>query len=201
MRHSKLTLMLVGLFAGGASLPMSGCFITTESDRFSDTDAGPDDDGSNSTNGNNNSCPVGMPGCACTNSGACDEALECIDMLNICVVPTGCDIGSAGCECTKGGTCDEGLMCADVDPSPGICVSDNPCLDEFIGTEGCQCTQGGGCDTNLDCVSGLCVDLPDPAGTTTGEPGTTDGGGDSSSTGSPDDTTGSAETGSMPTSG
>lgn len=178
MRESKLTLMLIGLL-GGALLP-AGCFITTESDRYTDTEGD-----SNPTAGGGGECAVGAPGCACTGSGACDIDLECVDMLNICVVPTGCDVGSPGCTCTEGGTCDMGLMCADVEPSPGICVSDNPCLDEFIGTETCQCTQGDGCDDGLDCISGLCVNLPEPATSSTTdatEGGSTSGGEASSST-------------------
>ncbi len=175
MRDSKLTLILIGMLGGG--LPAAGCFITTESDRYTDTEAG--DDGTPSNPGGN--CPVGAPLCPCTGSGACDDGLVCQEMINICVLPEGCPIGSPGCSCTSGGTCDEGLMCADVQPAPGICVDDDPCLDEFIGTEGCQCTQGGGCDNELDCVSGLCVDLPDPDPGTTG--GTTTTGADSSSSG------------------
>ncbi len=200
MRQSKLTLMLVGLFGG--ALPAAGCFITTESDRYTDTE------GSANTVGD---CPVGAPLCPCTGSGACDDGLVCQEMINICVLPEGCPIGSPGCSCTAGGTCDDGLMCADVEPAPGICVDDDPCLDEFIGTEGCQCTQGGGCDSELDCVSGLCVNLPDPDPTTggttdpTGET-TTDGGStttggaaDESSSGSAADTTGGG--GAAPTTG
>jgi hypothetical protein len=169
MRDSKLTLMFVGLLAG-AALPATGCFITTESDEFSDTDAGPEDDGS--------STPT----------------------------PGTCEIGAPSCPCTNSGTCDPGLLCADIGSDPGICVSDNPCLDVDIGTESCQCTQGGGCDQGLTCVSGLCVDLPDGTTSgTTGEPPSTSTTGDagessSSSTGA-GDTTGMAETGSMPTSG
>ena len=185
MRDSKLTLMLIGLL-GGALVP-AGCFITTESDRYTDTEGDV-----NPSGGGGSDCAVGSPGCACTGSGVCDVDLECIDMLNICVVPTGCDVGSAGCTCTEGGTCDTGLMCADVEPAPGICVSDNPCLDEFIGTESCQCTIGGGCGTGLECVSGLCVDLPSGTTSTTDptEGETTSGGDASSSTSGADESTG-----------
>ncbi len=199
MRNSKLTLMLAGL---GLMLT-SGCFITTESDRFTDTEEA---SGSPSGGGGSGDCPVGAPGCACTGSGACDTGLECVDMLNICVVPTDCDVGSPGCECTQGGTCDPGLLCADVEPAPGICVSDNPCLDALIGTESCQCTMGGGCDDGLTCLSGLCVDVPEPEGTSTGEDSdTTTGEADSSSSGAADSSSsgGGADTsgGASPTSG
>ena len=165
MRDSKLTLMLIGLL-GGAFVP-AGCFITTESDRYTDTES----ETSPSGGGGSNPCEVGAPGCPCTNSGTCDPNLQCVENTSIgaswCLLPD-CT-GSLGCECTMGGTCDTGLLCADVGSDPGICVDDDPCLDVDIGIEGCQCTQGGGCDTGLDCISGLCVDLP-PTGTT----GTTD---------------------------
>ncbi len=156
MLYSKLTMMIAGL---GMMLG-TACFVTTESDRFTDT-AG--------TGGGGGGCAVGSPACPCTGSGACDDGLECVDMLNICVINTDCDVGSAGCGCTAGGTCDPGLMCADVEPSPGVCVSDNPCLDENIASEGCQCTAGGACDPGLECLSGLCVMVPEP-GTGTTEP-------------------------------
>jgi hypothetical protein len=205
MRDSKLTLMFVGLLAG-AALPATGCFITTESDEFSDTDAGPEDDGSSTPTPG--TCEIGAPSCPCTNSGTCDPGLQCVENTSVgaswCLLPD-CT-GALGCECTAGGTCDPGLLCADIGSDPGICVSDNPCLDVDIGTESCQCTQGGGCDQGLTCVSGLCVDLPDGTTSgTTGEPPSTSTTGDagessSSSTGA-GDTTGMAETGSMPTSG
>ncbi len=201
MRDSKLTLILVGLLGGG--LPAAGCFITTESDRYTDTEEGT----ATAATANNpaGNCPVGAPLCPCTGSGACDDGLVCQEMINICVLPEGCPIGSPGCSCTSGGTCDDGLMCADVQPAPGICVDDDPCLDEFIGTEGCQCTQGGGCDSELDCVSGLCVDLPDPAGTTggTSDSDTTTGEGSSSSGGADSSSSGGADTsgGAVPTTG
>ena len=197
MRTSKLTLMIAGL----GMLLATGCFVTTEADRYTDSSGGqqPGDEAGSGNGGND--CSVGAPGCACTQSGACDIDLECVDMLNICVVPTGCDIGSPGCQCTQGGTCDVGLMCADVEPSPGICVSDNPCLDENIGTESCQCTMGGGCDEGLDCLSGLCVNLPEPE-STGADPTTTGDTSDATTTGA-ESSTGQAEADSTgtPTSG
>lgn len=175
MRTSKLTFICAVfgplLFASGA------CFLSTEEDPYSETS-------SFETGGGAGSCGVGQPGCACTQSGVCDKGLECVDMLNICVVPTGCDVGSAGCECTAGDACDPGLLCKE-----GICVSEMPCLPENTGTMSCQCTQGGGCDPGLDCLSGLCVDVPDPV--TTGESDSDVG----ESTGTPATTTGTPETG------
>ncbi len=175
MRDSKLTLMLIGLL-GGAVMPAAGCFITTESDEYTESDSNVNPTGPTSSN----PCEVGAPGCPCTNSGTCDPGLQCVENTSIgaswCLLPD-CT-GSLGCECTSGGTCDTGLLCADIGSDPGICVDDDPCLDVDIGTEGCQCTQGGGCDQGLGCVSDLCVDLPDPP---TGTTGTTTGGGESSS--------------------
>lgn len=184
MRDSKLTLMLVGFL--GAALPAAGCFITTESDEYTDTEEG---ENATSPNPAPGPCEIGAPGCPCTNSGTCDPGLQCVENTSIgaswCLLPD-CT-GSLGCECTAGGTCDAGLLCADVGSDPGVCVSDDPCLEADIGTEGCQCTMGGGCDMGLECVSDLCVDLPDDpgtTGTTTDDPGeTTTGEGDSSSSG------------------
>lgn len=199
MRDSKLTLMLVGFL--GAALPAAGCFITTESDRYTDTEATGPSTGSNP-------CEVGAPGCPCTNSGTCDPGLQCVENTSIgaswCLLPD-CT-GSLGCECTMGGTCDAGLLCADIGSDPGICVDDDPCLDVDIGTEGCQCTQGGGCDMGLECVSNLCVDLPDAGSTSTTDPtgDTTTSEGSSSSSGAADESSGGADTtggGDAPTTG
>jgi hypothetical protein len=182
MRDSKLTLMLVGFI--GAALPAAGCFITTESDEFTDTE-----NNATTSNPTPGPCEIGAPGCPCTNSGTCDPGLQCVENTSIgaswCLLPD-CT-GSLGCECTAGGTCDAGLLCADVGSDPGVCVSDDPCLQVDIGTEGCQCTDGGGCDPGLECVSDLCVDLPDApgtSGTTTDDPtGETTTGEDGTSTG------------------
>lgn len=205
MRDSKLTLMLVG-FLGGA-LPAAGCFITTESEEYTDTEAtGPAP--------SSNPCEIGAPGCPCTQSGTCDPGLQCAENTtqgaSWCLLPD-CT-GALGCECTAGGTCDDGLLCADIGSDPGVCVSDDPCLDEDIGIEGCQCTKGGGCGDGLDCVSGLCVDLPDATtggatttdpDTTTGDDGTSSTGeaADESSTGQPSADTGSGTSGAAPTTG
>lgn len=184
MRNSMLTYLfaVVGPFA----LASVACFVSTEGERYDTYD-------SYGTGGE--ACPVGAPSCHCTNSGNCDDGLECVEMLNTCVVPDDCDVGAPGCECTAGGTCDPGLICKET-----YCVSDSPCLPDDIGSEGCQCTGGGGCDNNLECLSGLCVDT---SGLTTGGPMTTTGEGstgpmrETDSTGSADATTsGSDETGS-----
>ena len=184
MRDSKLTLMLVGLLGG--TLPAAGCFITTESDQYTDTE---NDNPATGATGSSNPCEIGAPGCPCTNSGTCDPGLQCVENTSIgaswCLLPD-CT-GSLGCECTMGGTCDEGLLCADIGSDPGICVDDDPCLDVDIGTEGCQCTQGGGCGEGLECVSNLCVDLPDAGTSTTTDSSadsTTSEGADTSSSGS-----------------
>lgn len=205
MRDSKLTLMLIGLL-GGALVP-AGCFITTESDRYTDTEETGNPSGGG---GGSGPCEVGAPGCPCTNSGTCDPNLQCVENTSIgaswCLLPD-CT-GSLGCECTAGGTCDTGLLCADIGSDPGICVDDDPCLEVDIGIEGCQCTQGGGCDDGLDCVSGLCVDLPSGTTGTTGttdptEGQTTSGGETSSSTSGADESSGGADTsgGAAPTTG
>jgi hypothetical protein len=208
MRDSKLTLMLVGFL--GAALPAAGCFITTESEEFTDTEPNNATSSDPATPG---PCEIGAPGCPCTNSGTCDPGLQCVENTSIgaswCLLPD-CT-GSLGCECTSGGTCDAGLLCADVGSDPGVCVSDDPCLDVDIGTEGCQCTMGGGCDAGLECVSDLCVNLPDDPGTTgsttddptndttTGEDGSSSGGGAADETGG----SGGADTsgGAAPTTG
>ncbi len=98
-------------------------------------------------------CAVGAPGCACTQTGVCDEGLMCVESIGTCVLPPTCPIAAAGCACTEGGTCDVGLICKE-----DYCVSEEPCLPGQAGTESCQCTQGGACDPGLDCLSGVCVD-------------------------------------------
>ncbi|MCR9162272.1 MAG: hypothetical protein ACE37F_31085 [Nannocystaceae bacterium] len=200
MRDTKLTLILVGLF--GAALPAAGCFITTESDEYTDTE---ENNSSSTPPDNPGPCEIGAPGCPCTGSGTCDPGLQCVENTSIgaswCLLPD-CT-GALGCECTSGGTCDEGLLCADIGSDPGVCVSDDPCLEEEIGIEGCQCTMGGGCNPGLECVSDLCVDLPDdpgtststtddPTDTTTGDGSTTDDTAGDVSTGGGGDTSGGA---------
>lgn len=158
MRNSMLT-YLFAVF-GPLALGSGACFLSTEGERYDTYDSYGYDTGGQT-------CSVGAPGCPCTNSGACDDGLECIEMLNTCVVPDDCDVGAPGCECTAGGTCDPGLICKE-----NYCVSEAPCLPELTGTESCQCTEGGGCDPGLECLSGLCVDT---SGVTTGGPSTTAG--------------------------
>ena len=178
MRNWKLTFLFAVL--GPLVLGTGACFLSTEGEEYRDTYYGYDSDGSS-----NSTCSVGAPGCACTNSGACDDGLICIEMINTCVIPDQCPTGAPGCECTAGGTCDEGLICKE-----SYCVNEAPCLPEQTGTESCQCTEGGGCDPGLECLSGLCVDPSGLTGgestsggdSTTGNPSTT---GDESTTGDP----------------
>jgi len=99
------------------------------------------------------SCAVGAPGCACTQTGVCDEGLTCVDSIDTCVLPSSCPVGAPGCVCTEGGSCDPGLACKE-----NYCVSEDPCLPAQAGTESCQCTQGGACDPGLQCLSAVCVD-------------------------------------------
>ena len=141
-------------------LGMGACFLSTETERYSD---------GYGTGGSAGQapCPTGGPGCPCTSQGACDPNLECVAMLNVCVLPDGCPTGDAGCECTAGGSCDEGFLCRE-----GVCTSESPCLDDDIGTESCQCTAGGGCDVGLLCASGICVMPPDEETTTETAPTT-----------------------------
>lgn len=137
-------------------LAMSGgCFIEGGWDD--------DDDDESNLSGNDSdfggadvvgpACSVGAPGCACTQTGVCDEGLTCEPSIDTCVLPPTCPIGAPGCACTEGGSCDPGLICKE-----DYCVSEDPCLPEQAGTESCQCTQGGACDPGLDCLSGVCVD-------------------------------------------
>jgi hypothetical protein len=160
MRSSSLT------FLFSLVLPLTSasiaCVFTSEPDCGVNGELCP----SGSTDGGT-SCQVGAPGCPCTNSGACDDGLTCIEQLDACIVPSNCDVGAAGCECTAGGTCDEGFICKE-----NFCVSEQPCLPELTGTEGCQCTPGGGCDPGLECLSQTCVDASGV--TTTGDGSTGD---------------------------
>lgn len=207
MRNSKLT-FLCAVF-GPLLLATGACFLTTGSDEYDEYGTG------------GGGCQVGAPGCPCTGSGACDDGLTCVAMLNTCVVDNDCT-GAPGCNCTpQGEACDPGFICKE-----GYCVSEAPCNDANIGAEGCQCTMGGGCDDGLQCLSNTCVDpnsgttststTDDPSTsttTTTTTTATTDdsmsettpdessssGGGSSSSSGGSVDESGTA--GSAPTSG
>ncbi len=195
MRNAKLT-FLFALF-GPLTLGSMACFLTTEGERYDYDSYGYDTDGG---------CPVGNPGCPCTNTGVCNDGFECNPMINTCIHDS-CPVGSPGCPCTKGGSCDQGFLC-----KQNYCVSEKPCNDDYTGTEGCQCTMNGGCDPGLVCLSQTCVDAGGTSGdsggnqttattsptttspgTTSDEPGTTDDGADSS-TGEP--ATGGLDTGS-----
>jgi hypothetical protein len=189
MHNSKLTFLCA--LVGPLLLGMGACFLSTEDELYDETYYGYDTGGAQP-------CNVGAPGCPCTNSGACDDGLVCIGMINTCVIPDTCPTGAAGCECTEGGSCDEGLICKEE-----YCVNEAPCLAEQTGTESCQCTEGGGCDPGLECLSGLCVD---PSGLTTGGESTTGDTGMTSdtttggSTGEPDPSGGSSTGSNMTTS-
>jgi hypothetical protein len=85
-------------------------------------------------------------------SGACDNDLDCLDEIEICMDPSGCPAGQPGCACAEGETCNDGLICRQ-----GICANLSPCPPERTGTETCQCTPAGACDPGLECTMGLCT--------------------------------------------
>jgi len=170
--------------SGGSLLPgstlviLGGCYITAGEDGYSTGYARA-----------SGYCEVGEQGCPCTSSGLCNEGFVCIASENVCALPDACPIGARGCECTAGGSCAPGNVCKE-----NVCVSDAPCLPEFIGTEGCQCTLGGGCDPGLSCFSDVCVHVPRDAGDDGPGPGDGDTGidddGDESTGEAPSDATG-----------
>lgn len=143
----------------------SGCYVTTESEIFGETDA-PE------------TCEIGSEGCPCTSGGKCNDPFVCNTNLDVCLADT-CPVGTETCSCTPKGACDPGLMCASE-----VCVE----MGCSPGAEACPCTEGGACDPGLQCFSGLCVE---PAGD---EPGGTTEAADESS-GVDDDTAGDTTTG------